>query len=80
MTIKCSVLKLKADISMRKAGSTSTSETSPTVKEEEVVMDTNQAYETVEMRYQSSSRSRPPASHLQVNTTPEPVYENQQRL
>ena len=78
MTLKCSVLKLKADISMRKAGSTS--ETSPTIKEEEVVMDTNQAYETVEMRYQSSSRTRPPASHLQENTTPEPVYKNQQRL
>ena len=78
MTIKCSVLKLKADISMRKAGSTS--ETSPTVKEEEVVMGTNQSYETVEMRYQPSSRTRPPASHLQENTIPEPVYENQQHL
>ena len=38
-----SVLKVKADMSMRKAGSTS--ETSQ--KEEEVVMNTNQAYETV---------------------------------
>ena len=75
MTLKCSVLKLKADISMRKAGSIS--ETSPTVKEEEVVMGTNQAYETVEMHHQSSSRNRPPTPHLQENTTPEPVYENQ---
>jgi hypothetical protein len=64
-------------MSMRKAGSTS--ETSQTVKDEEVTMDTNQAYETVEMRYRyTASRSRPPvAIGLQEqNTTEEPVYEN----
>ena len=61
-------------MSMRKAGSTS--ETSQ--KEEDVVMDTNQAYETVEMRYryQSASRSRPPVGLQEQSTTEEPVYEN----
>ena len=61
-------------MSMRKAGSTS--ETSQ--KEENVVMDTNQAYETVEMhyRYQSASRSRPPVGLQEQSTTEEPVYEN----
>ena len=63
---------------MRKAGSTS--EASPTIKEDDVVMDTNQAYETVEMRYryQSStvSRSRSPVGLQEQSTTEEPVYEN----
>ena len=47
------MLKVKADISMKKAGSTS--ETSQ--KEEEVVMDTNQAYEMAEMHIISISGS-----------------------
>ena len=63
---------------MRKAGSTS--ETSQTVNIEDVVMDANQAYETVEMhyRYQSAaaSRSRPPVGLQEQSTTEEPVYEN----
>ena len=74
----CSVLKLKADMNMRNAGSTS--ETSHTVKEEEVVMGTNQAYETVELRYQSASRNQQPTLNPQENISPEPVYENQQYL
>ena len=59
---------------MRKAAS----EASQTVKVEDVVMDTNQAYETVEMhyRYQSASRSRPPVGLQEQSTTEEPVYEN----
>ena len=68
------MLKLKADTSMRKAGSSS--EASQRPKEEEVVMGTNQAYETVGMRYQSASRSWPPAEPQEQNTTEEPVYEN----
>ena len=67
---------MKADISMRKTGSTS--ETSQTINVEDVVMDTNQAYETVEMRYRyqsaAASRSQPPAVGLQERE--EPVYEN----
>ena len=45
-------------MSMRKAGSTS--EISQAINIEDVVMDTNQAYETVEMRYryQSAAASR----------------------
>ena len=64
----------------RRAGSTS--ETSQTAaKEEEMVIGTNQAYETVEMRYHSASRNRPQASDMiQDNTTGEPVYENRQHL
>ena len=60
-------------MSMRKAGSTS--ETSQTVNIEDVVMDTNQAYETVEMRYryQSASRGQPP---VDLQEREEPVYEN----
>ena len=65
-------------MSMRKAGSTS--EASPTVKEEDVLMDTNQAYETVEMRYRyqsaATSRSRSPVGLQERSTTEEPVYEN----
>ena len=38
-------------------------------EEEEVVMGTNEAYETVKVRYQRS------ASVLQGNTREEPVYE-----
>ena len=38
-------------------------------KNDEVVMSTNEAYETVAMRYQQ------PASALQRNTQEEPVYE-----
>ena len=66
---------------MRRAGPT-TESTSPTRKEEEVVMGTNQAYETVEMRYLSASRRRPHANapDPQENTTGEPVYENQEHL
>ena len=60
---------------MRREGSTSEA-----VKEEEVVMGTNQAYETVKIRYQSASRSRQPALHLHEQSTitdqEEPVYEN----
>ena len=56
---------------MRNAGSTS--EASQTVKEEDVVMDTNQAYETVEMhyRYQSAatSRSQPPVGLQEQSTS-----------
>ena len=70
------MLKLKADISMRKAGSTSkTSQT--TAKEDEMVIGANQAYETVEMHYHSASRNQP---HSSGNATGEPVYENQQHL
>ena len=62
-------------MSIRRAGSTSEA-----VKEEEVVMGTNQAYETVEMRYQSASRSEQPSLHHQEQSTitdqEEPVYEN----
>ena len=70
------MLKVKADISMKKAGSTS--ETSQ--KEEEVVMEKSQAYETAEMhyRYQSASRSQPSVD-LQEQSNhgrEEPVYEN----
>lgn len=66
-------------MSMRKAESTS--ETSQTFKEEEVTIDTNEAYETVEMRYRyTASRSQPPvAIRLQeqnTTETEEPVYEN----
>ena len=70
------MLKVKADISMKKAGSTS--ETSQ--KEEEVVLDTNKAYETAKMhyRYQSASRSRPPVDLQEQSNRgrEEPVYEN----
>ena len=61
---------------MRKAGSTS--EASQTIKVEDVVMDTNQAYETVEMRYryQSASRSRSPAGLQEQSNREESVYEN----
>ena len=61
---------------MRKAGSTS--EASQTIKVEDVVIDTNQAYETVEMRYrhQSASRSRPPAGLQEQSNREEPIYEN----
>ena len=81
----CSVLKLKADMSMRRAGKASQT---VTVKEEDVVvMGTNQAYETVEMRYQSASRSRSPAAAAalvlqnrqeqpDIVDPEEPVYEN----
>ena len=59
---------------MRRAGSTSEA-----AKEEEVVMGTNQAYETVKIRYQSASRSRQQL-HLHEQSTitgqEEPVYEN----
>ena len=64
-------------MSMRKAGSAS--EMSQTVNIEDVVMDTNQAYETVETRltyrYQSAaaSRSQPPVG---LQEREEPVYEN----
>ena len=65
-------------MSMRKAGSTS--EASPTVKEDDVLMDTNQAYETVEMRYRyqsaAASRSQPPVGLQEQSTTEELVYEN----
>ena len=50
---------------MRRSGSSSTSETG---KGEEVVMGTNQACETVELRYQS--RRQPQGSNRE-----EPVYE-----
>ncbi len=64
-------------MSMRKAGTIS--KTSQTVKEEfeEVIMDTNQAYETVEMRYryQSASENQPPVGLQEQNTT-DSVYEN----
>ena len=50
---------------MRRSGSSSTSETG---KGEEVVMGTNQAYETVELHYQS--RRQPQGSNRE-----EPVYE-----
>ena len=60
-----SVLKLKTDVGMRRSGSSSTSETG---KGEEVVMGTNQACETVELRYQS--RRQPQGSNRE-----EPVYE-----
>ena len=65
---------------MRRAGSSEP--TSPTVKEEEVVMGTNQAYETVEMCYLSASRRQPQANAQgpQENITGEPIYENQQHL
>ena len=75
------MLKLKANniISVRKVGSTS--ETSQTAKEDEMVMGTNQAYETVEIHYHSACRNRPQASEqAQENATGEPVYENQQHL
>ena len=66
---------MKADMSMRKAGSTS--ETSQTVNIEDVVMDTNQAYETVDIRYRyqsaAASRSQPPVGFQEQE---EPVYEN----
>ena len=66
---------MKADVSMRKTGSTS--EMSQTVNIEDVVMDTNQAYETVEMRYRyqsaAASRSQPPVG---LQEREEPVYEN----
>ena len=72
------MLKLKVDISMRKAGSTSkTSQTADKEDDSEMVMGTNQAYETVEMHYHSASRNQPQASG---NATGEPVYENQQHL
>ena len=65
-------------MSMRKAGSTS--EVSPTVKEDDVLMDTNQAYETVEVRYRyqsaAASTSQPPVGLQEQSTTEEPVYEN----
>ena len=58
---------------MRKTASTS--KPSQTAKEDEMVMGTNQAYETVEMHYYSN---QPQASdQAQENTTGEPVYENQ---
>ena len=66
-------------MNMRNGGSSS--ETSQAVKEEEVVMGTNQAYEMVEIRYQSASSSQQPAlGPRRENTSPEPVYENQQYL
>ena len=66
-------------MNMRNGGSSS--ETSQAVKEEEVVMGTNQAYEMVEIRYQSASRSQQPAlGPHRENTSPELVYENQQHL
>ena len=64
-------------MSMRKTGSTS--ETSQTVNIEDVTveMDTNQAYETVDMRYRyqsaAASRSQPPVGFQERE---EPVYEN----
>ena len=66
-------------MNIRSGGPTSTS---PTSKEEEVVMGTNQAYETVEMRYLSASRRQPQANAPgpQENITGEPVYESQQHL
>ena len=65
---------------MRKAGSTSKT-SQMAAKKDEMVMGTNQAYETVEIHYHSASRNRPLASdQTQENTTGEPVYENQQHL
>ena len=48
-------------MNMRKPGSTAETSQTCTVKNEEVMISTNQAYETVEMHYQSASRSQQPA-------------------
>ena len=46
------ILKLKNDMGMRQAAAGSTNTTTTATKEQEVVMDSNAAYETVELRYQ----------------------------
>ena len=54
-----SILKLKNDWGMRQAAAGSTNTTTTATKEQEVVMDSNAAYETVEMRYQLPATAQP---------------------
>ena len=66
------MLKLKSDINMRRAGSSNANtDSSATKQTEEVVMDTNKAYETVEMRYHTPLARQP----AQSSTREEAIYE-----
>lgn len=73
LSLLSSLMKLKSDINMRRAGTSShnANARSTATKEEEVVMDTNTAYETVEIRYKTPSARQPVRPGLRE----EPVYE-----
>ena len=70
-----SILKLKNDWGMRQAAAGSTNTTTTATKEQEVVMDSNAAYEAVEMHYQLPTTAQPQLQGQHVVDDSEAVYE-----
>ena len=66
-----SILKLKNDMSARQPAES----TDATAKEEEVVMGSNAAYETVELRYQTPSSRQTAQPPTGGSGREEPLYE-----